>query len=142
MSTSTDKYTNPKQRLEAWGDLTMDLDSSFNEMLNKSPDHVHLAEIFANGENIFHKYFLDHEERLLNAGKVSQKTEIDCIVQPDENQDNTLDLHCSCQTLYDDTKFYIQCDECNIWYHGECENVTPEDADHIDLYSCKKCSSK
>ncbi|CAO1409260.1 unnamed protein product [Diamesa serratosioi] len=139
MSTS---FENPKQRLEAWGDLTMDLDSSFNEKLNKSPEHEHLAAIFAYGDNLFRRYFTDDEEKHLESGKVAQKTEFDCIIEPDENQDRTQDLHCSCQTLYDDSKFYIQCDECNIWYHGECEDVTSEEADLIDLYSCKNCNSK
>ena len=126
---------NPKTILVKWEDLEMDLNSSFNERLNRSPEQAHLEQIFINGKNNILNY--------VNGDSNSAKTsEIAAIVEQSENQESTQDLHCSCQTVYDDSKFYIQCDKCNIWYHGDCEKVTSEQAEHIDIYACKKCRSK
>lgn len=125
----------PKRVLEKWGDLEMDLNSSYIERLNSSPEPEHLALIFLQGgTNILGCM----DEELITEKKM-QHIEIDGIVEPQEDQ-NT--LHCSCQTLYDESKFYIQCDLCSIWYHGECEDVTSDQAEEIDMYSCKFCSSK
>lgn len=128
---------NPKMKLEKWGDLEMDLNSSFNERLNRSPEPEHLAEIFVQGRTDI----LECMDEELDTGRVIQEIEIDCIIEPQENQ-KPQELHCSCQTLYDEFKFYIQCDQCNVWYHGECEDVTSDQAELIDLYACKSCSSK
>ncbi|CAO1405011.1 unnamed protein product [Diamesa tonsa] len=127
----------PRRKLERWGDMEMDLNSSYTERLNRSPEPVHLAEIFSHGGN----NILDYMDEELRTGKIMQRTVIDGIVEPQDNQ-NSQELHCSCQTLYDETKFYIQCDQCSIWYHGECEDVTSEQADLIDIYACKACCSK
>lgn len=135
MSTTTN---NPRERLERWGDLEMDLDSSFSEKLNRSPDHIHLAEIFIHGEiNILE--YVDDES---NLEEEMQIAEIDYIIQPEEYLQTPIELHCSCRTIYDESKFYILCDNCNIWFHGECEDVTSKQAELIDLYACKTCCSK
>ena len=34
----------------------------------------------------------------------------------------------------------IQCDYCDIWFHGSCVNVAPSDALDIDKYKCPGCS--
>ena len=47
-------------------------------------------------------------------------------------------LFCLCRGP-DDGEFMIQCEECKEWYHGSCVNVTPEQADHIDVFLCPDC---
>ena len=38
--------------------------------------------------------------------------------------------------------FYIGCDECNEWFHGECVDISPEEADSIANYHCQSCLEK
>ena len=39
-------------------------------------------------------------------------------------------------------RFYIGCDFCDQWYHGECVNMTPKQAKAIDNYRCAACLAK
>ncbi|GAB6020776.1 hypothetical protein CHUAL_003435 [Chamberlinius hualienensis] len=48
-------------------------------------------------------------------------------------------LYCLCKTPYDQTRFYIGCDLCSNWFHGECVNITEEKAKHLDEYVCEDC---
>ena len=48
-------------------------------------------------------------------------------------------LYCICRTPYDDTKFYIQCESCNKWFHGNCVNITEQDGINIEHYFCPAC---
>ncbi|CAB3404470.1 unnamed protein product [Caenorhabditis bovis] len=48
-------------------------------------------------------------------------------------------LHCSCRTLYDETKFYLNCDMCNVWFHGDCVGVTQKRASKMDGWTCADC---
>ena len=36
-------------------------------------------------------------------------------------------------------RFMIQCDLCYEWYHGDCVNVTQEEASDINTYYCPLC---
>ena len=47
--------------------------------------------------------------------------------------------YCICNSAYDKKRFYIQCDKCANWYHGECVNITPEVASTLETYKCVKC---
>jgi hypothetical protein len=38
--------------------------------------------------------------------------------------------------------FWIGCDICDKWYHGDCVRITPAEAKHIDQYGCPACSNK
>uniref|UniRef100_A0A4W4EI56 Bromodomain PHD finger transcription factor n=1 Tax=Electrophorus electricus TaxID=8005 RepID=A0A4W4EI56_ELEEL len=48
-------------------------------------------------------------------------------------------LYCVCKTPYDETKFYIGCDLCTNWYHGECVGITEKEAKKMDDYICAEC---
>ncbi|XP_030649335.1 nucleosome-remodeling factor subunit BPTF [Chanos chanos] len=48
-------------------------------------------------------------------------------------------LYCVCKTPYDESKFYIGCDLCSNWYHGECVGITEKDAKKMDDYICADC---
>ena len=52
---------------------------------------------------------------------------------------NKNELFCICQTPYDESKFYIGCDECGDWLHGACVGINPDDAQNIDSYFCPRC---
>ncbi|KAI9140355.1 hypothetical protein BKA69DRAFT_1029545 [Paraphysoderma sedebokerense] len=42
-------------------------------------------------------------------------------------------LYCICKTPYDPNRFYIGCDNCDNWFHGECVNINQEVGDTIGL---------
>lgn len=42
---------------------------------------------------------------------------------------------------YDETQFYICCEQCEDWYHGKCVGIMQAEADDIDDYICPKCDS-
>ncbi|CAG0886705.1 unnamed protein product, partial [Cyprideis torosa] len=48
-------------------------------------------------------------------------------------------LYCICRKPYDDTKFYIFCDQCEDWLHGSCVGILPCEGDMIEEYFCPKC---
>ncbi|XP_041077754.1 nucleosome-remodeling factor subunit BPTF-like isoform X3 [Polyodon spathula] len=48
-------------------------------------------------------------------------------------------LYCVCKTPYDESKFYIGCDLCTNWYHGECVGITEKEAKKMDDYICNEC---
>ncbi|XP_013407675.1 nucleosome-remodeling factor subunit BPTF [Lingula anatina] len=51
-------------------------------------------------------------------------------------------LYCICRTPYDDTKFYIGCDLCSNWFHGDCVNISEYQAKLIDTYVCEDCKAQ
>ncbi|XP_051987787.1 nucleosome-remodeling factor subunit BPTF-like isoform X10 [Xyrauchen texanus] len=57
------------------------------------------------------------------------------------SKDNKRDikLYCVCKTPYDESKFYIGCDLCSNWYHGECVGITEKEAKKMDDYICSEC---
>lgn len=48
-------------------------------------------------------------------------------------------LYCICKTPYDESKFYIGCDLCTNWYHGDCVGITEKEAKKMDVYICNDC---
>ncbi|XP_060700733.1 nucleosome-remodeling factor subunit BPTF isoform X11 [Hemiscyllium ocellatum] len=48
-------------------------------------------------------------------------------------------LYCICKTPYDESKFYIGCDLCTNWYHGDCVGITEKEAKKMDEYICNEC---
>ena len=40
----------------------------------------------------------------------------------------SIQLYCVCSTPYDESRFYISCDYCKGWFHGECVGVPEEQA--------------
>lgn len=50
-------------------------------------------------------------------------------------------LFCVCRTRYDPNRFYIWCDRCEEWFHGEC--IVPPIAEHrsrsIPTFYCNAC---
>ncbi|XP_062454648.1 histone lysine demethylase PHF8 isoform X2 [Rhea pennata] len=48
-------------------------------------------------------------------------------------------VYCLCRLPYDVTRFMIECDVCQDWFHGSCVGVEEDAAAEIDLYHCPKC---
>lgn len=48
-------------------------------------------------------------------------------------------LFCLCRTPYDDTKFYVGCDLCNNWFHGECVGITENASKALSEFICGEC---
>ncbi|XP_072776243.1 histone lysine demethylase PHF8 isoform X2 [Taeniopygia guttata] len=49
-------------------------------------------------------------------------------------------VYCLCRLPYDVTRFMIECDGCQDWFHGSCVGVEEEAAAEIDLYHCPQCA--
>uniref|UniRef100_A0A803YPU1 Bromodomain PHD finger transcription factor n=1 Tax=Meleagris gallopavo TaxID=9103 RepID=A0A803YPU1_MELGA len=76
------------------------------------------------------------EERDLSASKSKKKKMISTTSK--ETKKDTK-LYCICKTPYDESKFYIGCDLCTNWYHGECVGITEKEAKKMDVYICNDC---
>ncbi|XP_058836423.1 nucleosome-remodeling factor subunit NURF301 [Topomyia yanbarensis] len=48
-------------------------------------------------------------------------------------------IYCLCRTPYDDTKFYVGCDLCNNWFHGDCVGISEEQSKEINEFVCSEC---
>ena len=62
------------------------------------------------------------------------------LIEEIEEEDDFA-LHCICLQPWND-RFMIQCDQCDCWFHGECVNIAPEEAELIDLYNCLDCEKQ
>ncbi|PIO69670.1 PHD-finger [Teladorsagia circumcincta] len=48
-------------------------------------------------------------------------------------------LHCICRTTYNPRRFYVACEMCFRWFHGDCVGVTEENAKEMDGWTCRDC---
>ncbi|XP_056608103.1 nucleosome-remodeling factor subunit BPTF [Triplophysa dalaica] len=75
------------------------------------------------------------EER--DAASKSKRKKMISTTSKDSKRD--IKLYCVCKTPYDESKFYIGCDLCSNWYHGECVGITEKEAKKMDDYICAEC---
>uniref|UniRef100_A0AAQ5Y223 Bromodomain PHD finger transcription factor n=1 Tax=Amphiprion ocellaris TaxID=80972 RepID=A0AAQ5Y223_AMPOC len=78
------------------------------------------------------------EERELPVSAKSKKKKMISTTSTKESKKDTK-LYCICKTPYDETKFYIGCDLCTNWYHGDCVGITEKEAKKMDDYICVEC---
>ena len=45
---------------------------------------------------------------------------------------------CICKKPTNPLQLYIQCEACDIWFHPECEKVSPE----IENFVCASCKAQ
>ncbi|XP_021457925.2 lysine-specific demethylase 7B isoform X2 [Oncorhynchus mykiss] len=62
-----------------------------------------------------------------------------CVVCLDTKKMAAAPLYCVCRQSYDVSRFMIECDICNDWFHGSCVQVEEHHAVDIDVYHCPKC---
>ncbi|KAI9146519.1 hypothetical protein BKA69DRAFT_1020732, partial [Paraphysoderma sedebokerense] len=48
-------------------------------------------------------------------------------------------LYCVCRTPYDEGAFYIGCDGCDDWFHGNCVGISEEEGESLWKYYCPNC---
>ncbi|KAL3363386.1 hypothetical protein AABB24_012591 [Solanum stoloniferum] len=61
----------------------------------------------------------------------------------EEEEDEHGDTLCgACGENYASDEFWIFCDMCERWFHGNCVKITPAKAEHIKQYKCPSCSNK
>uniref|UniRef100_A0A8C5F9H7 Bromodomain PHD finger transcription factor n=1 Tax=Gadus morhua TaxID=8049 RepID=A0A8C5F9H7_GADMO len=77
----------------------------------------------------------------LGAATASAKGKRKKMISTTSSKENRKDikLYCVCKTPYDESKFYIGCDLCTNWYHGECVGITEKEAKKMDDYICAEC---
>ncbi|XP_069916546.1 nucleosome-remodeling factor subunit BPTF isoform X12 [Oryctolagus cuniculus] len=72
-----------------------------------------------------------------DSGSKSKKKKMISTTSKETKKDTK--LYCICKTPYDESKFYIGCDLCTNWYHGECVGITEKEAKKMDVYICNDC---
>lgn len=62
---------------------------------------------------------------------------------PDAEEEEQGVTRCVCGNAGDDDEsageFFVQCETCNVWQHGQCMGIRNEDAVKADHYFCEKC---
>ncbi|VFQ84845.1 unnamed protein product [Cuscuta campestris] len=79
--------------------------------------------------------------------KMSQRKEAagenDEEEEEEEEEEAQGDTPCGvCGEFYAVGEFWILCDVCERWFHGECVKITEAKAKHIKQYKCPSCSKK
>ena len=49
------------------------------------------------------------------------------------------DINCTCQRIDVKEKFFIQCELCSRWLHGQCVGLTPRTAEKLTEFICESC---
>ncbi|KAL2501090.1 PHD finger protein ALFIN-LIKE 5 [Forsythia ovata] len=75
----------------------------------------------------------------LSMGQAKDKNEEGDEEEEDEHSET---LCGACGENYASDEFWICCDLCERWFHGNCVKITPARAEHIKQYKCPSCSSK
>uniref|UniRef100_A0A8C3GCK0 Bromodomain PHD finger transcription factor n=1 Tax=Cyclopterus lumpus TaxID=8103 RepID=A0A8C3GCK0_CYCLU len=84
-----------------------------------------------------HKRKREEERETATSAKSKKKKMISTTSTKESKKD--ISLYCVCKTPYDETKFYIGCDLCTNWYHGDCVGITEKEAKKMDDYICVEC---
>lgn len=48
-------------------------------------------------------------------------------------------LYCICRKPYDNSKFYVGCDLCSNWFHGDCVGITEAMSQTMSEFVCDSC---
>ena len=47
--------------------------------------------------------------------------------------------YCVCKKPLNPNLLYVRCDECHQWFHLSCMNLTKEQAEELEKFSCGQC---
>lgn len=53
--------------------------------------------------------------------------------------DSKKELFCICRKPYDNSKFYVGCDLCSNWFHGDCVGITEAMSQTMTEFVCNGC---
>ncbi|AED92854.1 PHD finger protein ALFIN-LIKE 5 [Arabidopsis thaliana] len=111
---------------------TKEMPSSANQNGNRSKSNSKMRGLESKSSKTIHAK--DEEEGLeLEEGEEEE----------DEDEDEHGETLCgACGDNYASDEFWICCDMCEKWFHGECVKITPARAEHIKHYKCPTCSNK
>lgn len=56
-----------------------------------------------------------------------------CLCLQEKKETKTNKVFCICRTQYDEDRFYVLCDECQEWFHGECVGVQEDEVDETGM---------
>uniref|UniRef100_A0A1A9ZBU0 Nucleosome-remodeling factor subunit NURF301 n=1 Tax=Glossina pallidipes TaxID=7398 RepID=A0A1A9ZBU0_GLOPL len=83
-----------------------------------------------------------HYKQMNNKSNLSDTTDY-CLrnqqIKPRKLGKKKEKLYCICRTPYDDTKFYVGCDICSNWFHGDCVNISEETSKKLSEFICDDC---
>jgi len=51
-------------------------------------------------------------------------------------------MYCVCKTPYDNSKFYVGCDVCSNWFHGDCIGISEQMSQCLSEYICDSCQNE
>ena len=54
---------------------------------------------------------------------------------------NEVGTLCKCGKL-DTEAFMLQCDECDVWFHGDCVGVSQAQASRLKSWKCRSCAKR
>uniref|UniRef100_A0A1Q3FWI9 Putative nucleosome remodeling factor subunit n=1 Tax=Culex tarsalis TaxID=7177 RepID=A0A1Q3FWI9_CULTA len=74
-----------------------------------------------------------------NAGKASADKSSKSSSSKRMSKGKKEKIYCLCRKPYDDTKFYVGCDLCNNWFHGDCVGISEEQSKEINEFVCSEC---
>jgi len=82
----------------------------------------------------------NEEQAELNRGN-KRKLDEDSTRTDSKKAKTTADekLYCLCKTPYDEMRFYVGCDLCNNWFHGDCVGISEAQAESMDEFICDDC---
>ncbi|XP_010454354.1 PREDICTED: PHD finger protein ALFIN-LIKE 5-like [Camelina sativa] len=117
---------------------TMEKPSSENQSGNKSKSNSKVRGL--DGESLKTMQAKDEEQGLEEEEEEEQEGEEE---EEDEDEDEHGETLCgACGNNYASDEFWIGCDKCERWFHGQCVKITPARAEHIKRYKCPSCSNK
>ncbi|GJU90586.1 PHD finger protein ALFIN-LIKE 4 [Tanacetum coccineum] len=83
----------------------------------------------------------ESQPKLLKAS-VPKDDDEEGLDEEDEEEEHGDTLCGSCGENYASDEFWICCDLCEKWFHGQCVKITPARAEHIKQYKCPACTNK
>lgn len=73
--------------------------------------------------------------------RVGKKAAAAAVARQQKEEANVKGALCRCGTV-DTDKFMLQCDGCDVWFHGECVGVSQHQAARARDWRCRSCSKR
>lgn len=106
-----------------------------NQSKNKSKPNANKRALESRGK--FTKYEEEDDEE-----EEDEEDEGGWYIEKDVEEEQGEALCGTCGRKYEENEFWICCDTCETWFHGQCVKITAAAAEHRKLYKCPPCVSK
>ncbi|KAK2711375.1 hypothetical protein QYM36_012529 [Artemia franciscana] len=74
--------------------------------------------------------------------KVKEEVEKTGMTEQVKESESTEKSYCVCKQPYDPNRFYVGCDACNNWFHGECVGITKKMSKKMTEFICEGCKKR